>query len=141
VKEARMVLELLGTRYRDDLAPSPIDLLADSYNHHGLFIGPVIPNIFDRELASLPVKITAGGKVLFERVHPHPSGGPMKSYSWLVQFLSDQALIYKGQGLKEGQIVTTGSYAGAVEAPIGVPLQVELSGIGKLDCELVTGAA
>lgn len=136
IQEARMVLELLGTRYQDHLAPTPIDLLADSYNHHALFIGPVITNIFDLSLESLHVKITSPGAVLFDKVHPHPSGDPMKSFSWLVHFLNE-----RGQGLKEGQIVTTGSYAGIVEAPLGVPLHIELGGAGSFDCELITGGA
>jgi len=44
----------------------------------------------------------------------------------------------RGQGLKAGQIVTTGSYAGIVEAPLGVPIHVQLNGFGSFSVELIT---
>ena len=37
-----------------------------------------------------------------------------------------------------GQIVTTGSYAGIVEAPLGVPIHVQLNGFGSFSVELIT---
>ena len=55
------------------------------------------------------------------------------AFTWLVHFLNS-----RGQGLKAGQIVTTGSYAGIVEAPLGVPIQVKLDSLGSLQVELIT---
>ena len=37
-----------------------LDLLADMYNNYGLLVGPVISNVFDKELAKLPVTVRAG---------------------------------------------------------------------------------
>jgi len=71
--------------------------------------------------------------VLYDKERGHPSGHPMKSFTWLVHFLNS-----RGQGLKAGEIVTTGSYAGIVEAPLGVPIQVKLNGLASLDVELIT---
>jgi 2-keto-4-pentenoate hydratase len=137
IGDAHLVLELITSRYADKYAATPIDLLADSYNNHGLFIGPVIPNVHGRFLEMLQVTITAKypeeDKVLFDKVGRHPSGHPMKSFAWLVHFLNKN-----GQGLKTGQVVTTGSYAGIVEAPIGIPLRIELGDVGTLDTALVT---
>ena len=45
---------------------------------------------------------------------------------------------YHGFGLKAGEIVTTGSYAGAVEVPLGVPIHVHMVGLASLDAELLT---
>jgi 2-keto-4-pentenoate hydratase len=57
----------------------------------------------------------------------------LKSLGWLVHFLNG-----RGQGLKAGQIVTTGSYAGIVEAPLGVPIKVQLNDFGAFNVELIT---
>ncbi len=133
IGEARMVLELITTRFADRASATAPEILADAYNHHGLFIGPVIPNVLDHPLEQLHVTIRTGAGPLFDKVHPHPSGHPLKSLGWLVQFLNG-----RGQGLKAGQIVTTGSYAGIVEAPLGVPIHVQLNALGSFNVELIT---
>ncbi len=139
IAESRMVLELITTRYADKASATPPEILADAFNNHGLLIGPVIPGALDHPLEALHVTITTAatlfdpGATLFDKVHPHPSGHPMKSFTWLVHFLNG-----RGEGLKAGEIVTTGSYAGIVEAPLGVPIHVQLGSLGALDVELVT---
>lgn len=133
IGESRMVLELITTRYADKGSATPPEILADAYNNHGLLIGPVIPNALEHPLERLHVSIRTAAGALFDKEHGHPSGHPMKSLTWLVHFLNG-----RGQGLKAGQIVTTGSYAGIVEAPLGVPIQVQLNGLASLDVELIT---
>lgn len=136
IGEARMVIEFITTHYADRAAATAPEILADAYSHHALFIGPVIPNVLDHPLERLPVKIRTGAASLFDKVHPHPSGHPLKSLGWLVPFLNS-----RGQGIKAGQIVTTGSYAGIVEAPLGEPIHVELNGFGSFTVELITDRA
>jgi 2-keto-4-pentenoate hydratase len=139
IGECRLVLEFITTRYADKASATPPEILADSYNNHGLLIGPVIPGALDKPLARLHVTIstanvgTAGG-ALFDKENGHPSGHPMKAFTWLVHFLNG-----RGEGLKAGQVVTTGSYAGIVQAPLGVPIHVQLGDLGALDVELITG--
>jgi len=133
IGEARMVLELITTRYADKASATPPEILADSYNHHGLLIGPVIPRALDHSLERLHVTIQTPAGTLFDKEQGHPSGHPMKAFTWLVHFLNG-----RGQGLKAGEIVTTGSYAGIVEAPLGVPIQVKLADLASLEVELIT---
>jgi 2-keto-4-pentenoate hydratase len=139
IAESRLVLELITTRYADKASATVPEILADAFNNHGLLIGPVIPGALDQPLEQLHVTIrTAAGRTasatLFDKVNGHPSGHPMKAFTWLVHFLNG-----RGEGLKAGQVVTTGSYAGIVEAPLGVPIHVQLGGLGALDVELITG--
>ena len=132
IGEAHMVLELLGSRFADRLSAAPLDMLSDMYNNYGLLVGPKIENVFDLSLEKLHVTIRTDDKVLFEADRPHPSGHPMKAFTWLVHFLNQH-----GEGVQAGQTITTGSYAGIVEAPIGTPLHVELGGVGVLNTTLV----
>jgi 2-keto-4-pentenoate hydratase len=133
IAESRLVVELITTRYADKASATPPEILADAFNNHALFIGPAIPGALDHPLEKLHVIIKTPTATLFDKVHPHPSGHPMKSLTWLVHFLNG-----RGEGLKAGEIVTTGSYAGIVEAPLGVPIHVQLEGLGALDIELIT---
>ena len=121
IGESRMVLELITTRYADKASATPPEILADTYNHHGLVIGPVIPNALDHPLERLHATIRTAAGTLYDDERDHPSGHPMKSLTWLVHFPNG-----RGQGLRAGQIVTVGSYAGIVEAPLGVPIRVRL---------------
>ena len=135
IGEARFVLELLATRYADKGSATPMEILADAFNNHGLVIGPVVPNIFSYNLDKLHAKISTPSATLFDEERNHPSGNPMNSIRWLVHFLNS-----RGQGLQAGQIVTTGSYAGIVDAPLNTPVHAELGGFGALDVELITAS-
>jgi len=128
------VLELITTRYADKASATAPEVLADAFNNHGLLIGPPIPDALDHPLERLHVTVSTAAGVLFDKVHPHPSGHPMNSLRWLVHFLNG-----RGEGLQAGEVVTTGSYAGIVEAPLGVPIHVQLDQLGALDVELITG--
>ncbi len=131
IGESRFVLELLGARYKNTVDVTYPELLADSYNNYGLFIGPAIPGALDRPLESLQVKITSPSATIVEREGKHPSGHPMKSFAWLVNYLSA-----RGVTMKAGEVVTTGSYAGVVEVPIGEPITVVLSDFGTIEIKL-----
>lgn len=135
IGEARFVLELLTTRFADKGSATPMEILADAFNNHGLVVGPVIPNVFNYNLDKLHAKVTTPSATLFDQERNHPSGNPMNSIRWLVHFLNS-----RGQGLHAGQIVTTGSYAGIVDAPLNTPVHAELGGFAALDVELVTAS-
>ena len=47
LREARFVLELVGSRYADPTAITFPELLADSISNRGLFVGPVVADAFD----------------------------------------------------------------------------------------------
>lgn len=133
IGEVRFVLELIGARYANVADVTYPELLADCYNNYGLFLGPSIPGALDHALESLHVKITSPSATIVDRAGKHPSDHPMNSFSWMVNYL-----IAHGQGLKAGQIVTTGSYAGIVEVPVGEPLRVELADFGVIELTLIT---
>jgi len=57
---------------------------------------------------------------------------PFKPLPWLVNFLAA-----RGESVRAGQVVTTGSYAGAIDVPLGQPLTVRFGELGSLTVELV----
>ena len=92
-----------------------------------------MPNALTRPLEKLHAKVTTPTATIFDGARAHPSGHPLTSFSWLAHYLNG-----RGEGLKAGQIVTTGSYAGIVDVPAGQPIRIELDGIGVIETTFVT---
>ncbi len=127
IGEARLVLELLGCRYADPTGYTFPEMLADRLQNQGLFIGPVIGNHFEQELGTFPITITAEKGVVSTHKGVHPNGHPSKPFYWLVNFLNT-----RHTGLRAGQIVTTGSYDGAIHVPFNEQLSFQFGGLGTL---------
>lgn len=130
VAETRLVLEILGSRYRNPSAVSWPEALADSVRHQGMFIGPVLPDAFQKPLEGFHLTVRGGTSTVFDRDVRHPNGHPLRSLYWLVNFLSS-----RGQALQAGEIITTGSYAGVIDAPMATPLTLAYGELGGFDVE------
>jgi 2-keto-4-pentenoate hydratase len=131
IGETRLVLELLGTRYADPAAVSWPEMIADSIQNQGLFVGPLVPRGFDAELGHFPVIVRGRSGVLSTHEGRHGDRHPLFPLYWLANFLAE-----RDRGLRVGQVVTTGSYAGAIEVPLGEPLTVEFGDLGTIGVEL-----
>jgi 2-keto-4-pentenoate hydratase len=131
IREARMVLELIGPRYADPTAATFVEVLADGVANQGLFAGPVVANALERALGELPITIDANAKHLHAAQGRHPDGHPLKPLVWLANFLAQ-----RHDGLRAGQIVTTGSYCGVVDVPLNVEVTVRFGDLGVLSARL-----
>lgn len=127
LREARFVLELMGSRYADSTGISFPELLADSVSNQGLFIGPVVPDAFKRPLEAFPVSVRRGNETLMAKDGKHPDGHPLRPLYWLANYLAQ-----RGDYLRAGMIVTTGSYCGVIDAPLDVPLTLVYGDLGTL---------
>jgi len=132
IGEARLVLELIGSRYSDSKAAEFFEKLADSLSNLGLYLGPVISGGVTPGMGTFPISMEAQGAAFFKGQGKHPDGHPFVALFWLVNFLSA-----RGQGLKAGEVITTGSYAGVVEAPVNQPLRIAFGDIGVIEVQLV----
>ena len=125
IRETRLVLELMGCRYAETSSLTSLELLADSFKNQGLFLGPVLPDGLNRQLESFPVRIDGGSAYSLDREGKHPDGHPLRPLYWLANFL-------RGKELCAGQVITTGSYAGIIKVPVGVPLTITFGDLGKI---------
>ncbi len=135
IAETRLVLELLGCRYVDPATVGFPEMLADGANNQGLFVGPVVDRGLDRALDAFAVAIAAPSGTLLTRDGRHPDGHPLRPFVWLANFLVEY-----GTPLRAGQIVTTGSYAGALTVPLATPLTVTYGDLGALTATLIAAA-
>jgi len=136
IGETQLVLEILGTRYADPASASWLEMIADCVQNQGLFAGPLLPQGPDTPLAGFPVTIRAAEQTLSTHEGRHGDGHPLRPLVWLANFLAE-----RGNPLRAGQIVTTGSYAGAIEVPTATPLTVQFGDLGTIALTLVPKAA
>ena len=136
IGETRLVLEMMGSRYADSTSIPYPEILADSANNYGLFVGPVVPNGLDRNLQSFALSISGPSGAILARDGGHPDGHPLLPLVWLANWFGTNAIGW-GAGLAAGQIITTGSYAGALDVPLATPLTVTFGDLGKLAVTLL----
>lgn len=136
IGETRLVLELMGSRYEDPMSVPFPEMLADSANNYGLFIGPVVANGLERKLDAFALSIASPAGAIMARNAEHPDGHPLQPLVWLANWLRTGGGGW-GTGLASGQIVTTGSYAGALDVPLATPLTFTFGDLGKLEVTLI----
>jgi 2-keto-4-pentenoate hydratase len=136
IGETRLVLELMGSRYVDPASLPFPEMLADSAANYGLYVGPVVPKGLDRVLDGFPIAITGPAGAIFSRDGHHPDGHPLRPLVWLANWFATGGAGWR-RGLTAGQIVTTGSYVGAVDVPLATPLTVTFGDLGKLEVTLL----
>jgi 2-keto-4-pentenoate hydratase len=132
IGEARIVLELMGNRYEDPAAVTFPEILADFANNQALYVGPVAPAALDGPLDRIAITIDTPAGRLMTLDGRHPDGHPLLPLTWLANFLPTQ-----GRHLRAGEIVTTGSYTGAFDVPLDVPLTIVFGELGTLSVELI----
>ncbi|KVT68497.1 2-keto-4-pentenoate hydratase [Burkholderia ubonensis] len=130
IREVRLALEVLGCRYAEPSRATVPELLADGQFNQGLCIGPAVPGGLNATLDAIALELHGGVNRSIDG--RHPDGHPVRPLLWLVNFLAA-----RGEPVRAGQIVTTGSYAGAIETPLGQTLTVRFGALGSLAVELV----
>ena len=128
IGETRLALEILGSRYAESKDAEYLEKLADSLSNQGLYLGPAVRGGVAAELSTFPIAIDG----VFSGQGRHPDGHPMVPLHWLANFLSS-----RGEGLRAGDAITTGSYAGALDAPSSGPLRAVFGDLGEISVELV----
>lgn len=129
IAETRLVLEILGSRYAEPGAVGFAELLADQVSNEGLHVGPVLDRALSRPLAAFPIAVDGPSGSLHRREGRHPDGHPLRPLVWLANELASNPAV---GGLKATEIVTTGSYAGALEVPLQTPLKVTFGDFGEI---------
>jgi 2-keto-4-pentenoate hydratase len=127
IGEAHLVLEVLGNRYDDPSTVPMPEMLADGANNEALVVGPVLEGWAGLDLGGFEVTIEGAHGFRLTHAGRHPDGHPLRPLVWLANFLRE-----RGERLRAGQIVTTGSYAGALDVPLGMPLTVTFGALGRM---------
>lgn len=127
IARTHLALELIDSRYSDPSLLSFADKLADGLVNQGLFIGPVVDAEQASETHVMPITVRVGDAPEQARAGQHPDPLPRLPLYWLAEYLREQ-----GRGLKAGQVVITGSYAGTFALPVGQAITLRYGELGEL---------
>lgn len=125
IASTHLALELIIKPYQADAGAVFFDQLAAGLFNQGLYIGPALvsdgfPEEFELVLQHSDQQHHLAAK--------HPTQDPLLPLYWLVNHLSAQ-----GIGLKQGEWVITGSYAGVIQVPAGKPIQLQFGNFGYIN--------
>ncbi|MGB2817544.1 MAG: fumarylacetoacetate hydrolase family protein [Burkholderiaceae bacterium] len=114
--------------YRD--APA-LWKLADSQVNAGLVVGSGRP--FDEvdDYAAVRCEVLVGERIAFDGTGTHALGDPRLLLRWWLQHAGSRAR------LCAGDVVTTGTWCGMIEAPPGAVIKVLMHGLGEASVEFV----
>ena len=102
---AHAVIEVVVSRYMDFQSVTQLERVADSFMNELLIVGPACTSWRSLKLAELPLEVRVDGKTVYQARGGHPLNDPLLPVVWLANHLSQF-----GQGLRAGEIVTTGSW-------------------------------
>lgn len=130
IGQTHLALELIQSRYRDPAEVEFPELLADGLLNQGLFLGPEIDGELARNAREIPITLQSSEAAPQHFQGRHPNTMPRAPFYWLAEFLRS-----RGQDLKQGQIIITGSYAGVLEAPLNQPVTIRFGNLGEFTVE------
>lgn len=126
ISRTHMALELIYNRHADPAQCTHFDNLADGLVNQGLFVGPQVDN--EHAIQASQFEITVSYNEHTQTYQgKHPNGLPRTPLYWLVEFLRQQ-----GMGIQAGQVVITGSYAGVIDVPFAIEIDLTYSGLGSM---------
>lgn len=120
-----LALELIIRPYKADAGAEFLDQLAAGLFNQGVYIGPALPSQCFPEEFELVLDYS-GQQQKFAAQHPNQD--PLLPLCWLVNHLSQQ-----GIGLKQGEWVITGSYAGVLQVPANTKVKLQFGPFGQIN--------
>lgn len=115
VSSVHPAIEIAECRFiHDDAFPPLAAILADGAGSGSISYGPSIEDWMERDLLTATATLTKNGTDLRRASAQVSVGHPLEPLTWLANELSA-----KGIGLRQGQLVSTGSLAGMVLAEPG----------------------
>ena len=121
-------IEVIETGLADPTLPEArMSMLADLQIHGGFVYGPAYADWRHIDFNAESVSLAVDGVVRVERTGSNTSGNLMR----LLPFLANEGAVRTG-GLKRGQWITTGSWTGLVQAPVGSDVNVHFGSAGRV---------
>lgn len=128
VGATRPAVELLAPRFAEPVAASErLAVLADGLGCGALLLGTSVAGFHEVDCAAQPVRVLADGALVLERAGGNAARRLLPLVCWLANHLAQ-----RGQALRAGQTVTTGSWTGQRPWGAARALHVLFPGIGEV---------
>lgn len=126
--EACAAFDLVGTRFRDFMKRTAFERIADGLNAGAFAYGRATRDWRSVNFAAMPVQVAVNGVETFAGTGGHAAGDP---FNLVMAYVNS----VRGEGLKPGAILTTGSFCGLL--PVA-PGQTIIARLGDFDPVEVT---
>lgn len=124
-------IEIVDSRYTDMMKVSLPELVADMGANGALIVGEPAKNWRRKDLAKVAVTMEANGKVVGKGTGADVLGNPLDALAWLANNPPVP------EGLKAGEVVTTGTATGLYRAGPDDDALATFEGIGKVEVSFV----
>ncbi len=126
------VIEVVETRLADWRGSDPLAQLADLQSHGVLVLGaPAGVPAADLDLRQVQAFLAFDGQPVASTRGGNPAQDLWRLLAWLAMTCA-----HRGQPLRAGQIVTTGSCTGMLFAPQGARVVGEIQGLGRVELQV-----
>ena len=129
--EALIGIELIAGRLGEPPATPYLAFVADNIGNAGYVTGAATREIARLDLRTLPLRLAIGGRVTEEKRGGHPQGDPVEP----LRAYASQQIDALG-GLRNGQIVTTGSLSKPMRVEAPGRFEATLDGVGSVALDL-----
>jgi 2-keto-4-pentenoate hydratase len=122
-------IEVVETRLLDLRNCDPLSQLADLQCHGALVLGAPSAMPPDQlDLTTLQAQLWFDGQPVADTLGGNPAVDVWRLVAWLALHCAQ-----RGQPLRAGQVITTGSCTGLLPAPTGAHVEAEVTGLGRVD--------
>ncbi|MGQ7846237.1 hypothetical protein ACUNV4_17265 [Granulosicoccus sp. 3-233] len=126
----RIVLELVDTRL-EGAESDPMMKLADMQLNAGLVVGPAIETWNGDDFGTVEGSLRCGEQQVIDGAVTVPGGSALAMLSHFLEHVGNHC-----GGLRQGQILITGSLSGLLYFPPGTHVLGRISGFGEVSCRL-----
>jgi 2-keto-4-pentenoate hydratase len=123
-------IEIVDSRFRDYRGAPLIERIADCVSNGALVQGAPQPRWWQFDLTKLDARLVIDGEVIVRRTGGHPAGDPLLPAVELVNAMRMH------DGVRAGQVATTGTYTGLNFAKPGQKISAIFEGFGSADVHL-----
>jgi 2-keto-4-pentenoate hydratase len=131
VAELRPAIEVVDSRFADWLAVNTPSLIADMGCNAALVVGEPVKGWKKIDLTKATAKMKVNGKVVGSGKGADALGDPLLALTWLANLLRER------QGLKAGQVVSTGTCTGFYKSEEKAKVAADFGKLGKVSLSFV----
>ena len=128
VGTAHMAIEIADARFVDPVKTPVPTSTADNMGTGGLVVGPVIADWRKHPFTTMGIRLRAGGHVIAEGATGDSRCDPIEVLTWAANEMSR-----RGEGLKAGMVISTGSHTVPTHAAPPTTITAEFDGLGTVE--------
>jgi 2-keto-4-pentenoate hydratase len=131
VRSLRPAIEIVDDRYADWRTAGTTTLIADDFFSAGCVLGQAVEPGAVPDLAGLEGRILVDGRIAGRGCGADVMGHPFAALAWLAR-----SLVARGEALRAGDIVLTGSLVQTEWLVAGTRARIEIDRLGHVDLQL-----